>query len=333
MNGPRYKDYYAILGVPRTADEKEIKSAYRKLARKYHPDVNPGDKSAEAKFKEISEAYDVLSDPHKRSQYDSFGEQWKAFSQAGARPGAGAPNVEFDFGGFGNLNDLFESLFGGRQGRSERATREGEDVEYGLDVSLEEALRGATKDLTLRIEDLCSRCGGSGALREASGRINLGAVCPQCRGAGRIAATRKVMVKIPAGVTEGRRLRLAGQGAAGAGGKRGDLYLFIRIKPHPDFERQDSDLYVDVAIPFTVAALGGEVAVRTLTGERTLLVPPGVQSGQKIRIAGQGLPGANGQKAGDMYARLRITVPKDLSPRERELLKELARIRGDKTRT
>jgi len=321
--------------VSRTADPKEIKSAYRRLARKYHPDVNPGDKSAEDKFKEISEAHEVLSDQHKRSQYDQYGEQWKQFTGGGPRApqGTGTHNVEFDLGGSGGLNDLFESLFGGGMGRSRRAAERGEDVEYGLDLTLEEAQRGVSRTLTLRLEDICPECGGSGSTRDASGRMRLGNACTHCGGAGRIGRARKVDVKIPAGVSEGQRIRLAGEGAAGPGGKRGDLYLLVRLKKHSEFEREGKDLLVDVRIPSTVAALGGEVQVPTLGGPRTLPVPPGVQSGQKIRVAGQGLASNGKDKAGDLYARVRITVPKDLSPRERELLTELAAIRGDKARS
>jgi len=332
LNGPRYKDYYKILGVGKTADEKEIKAAYRKLARKYHPDVNPGDRTAEERFKEISEAYEVLSDPHKRAQYDSFGEQWRQFSQAGGSPHAAGPDVGFEFNVPGGLNDLFESLFGGRRGRTQRAAERGEDVEFGIDLTLEEAMRGVSKSLTLRVEDVCPQCDGAGTSRTARGRYDLGSICAECRGLGRVERPRRIEVRIPAGVTEGQRIRLAGEGAAGASGRRGDLYLLVRIKPHPDFELRGKDLYTDVIVPFTIAALGGEVTVRTLTGDRTLNVPPGVQSGQKMRVAGQGLPGKNGTKAGDLYARVRITVPKDLSPRERELLTELARIRGDRAR-
>ncbi len=340
MNGPDYKDYYKILGVPRTADEKEIKSAYRKLARKYHPDVNPGNKEAENKFKEISEAHEVLSDPKKREQYDRFGEQWKAYSRAGAgtQPGAGFQpgqgGFEWDFGSVGgNLNDLFETLFGGRQARGGRQANErGEDLEFGIDLTLEEAQRGVTRSLTLRVEDICPRCGGTGAMRDSSGRMNLGSVCPECRGAGRVAKQRTVEVNIPAGVTDAQRIRLAGEGAAGTNGQRGDLYLLVRLKPHPQFERHGRDLYVDVKVPYTVAALGGDAEVPTLSGERTLPIPPGVQSGQKMRVAGAGL-GANGRgKPGDLYARLRITVPKDLSDKERDMIRELARMRGDKAR-
>jgi DnaJ-class molecular chaperone len=347
MNGPTYKDYYKILGVGKTVDEKEIKSAYRKLARKYHPDVNPGDKTAEEKFKEISEAYEVLSDPHKRSQYDQFGDQWREFSRAGAgtgghpfstwtNPGAQQPGgFEFHFGGQGgggpDLGELFESLFGGGRERSRRAAREGEDVEFGIELSLEEAYNGVTKTLSLKLEDVCAKCGGSGSERNRGGRLDLGSVCPDCRGAGRIIRNRQVEVKIPAGVQEGQRIRLAGEGAAGASGKKGDLYLLVRLKPDPRFKREGADLTVDISLPYTMAALGGEVNVPTLNGDRTLPIPPGVQSGQKIRIAGQGMPSRDGRK-GDLYANVRITVPKDLSPRERDLLKELSSIRGEKTK-
>ncbi len=333
-----YKDYYKILGVAKAADQKEIKSAYRKLARKYHPDVNPGDKSAEDKFKEISEAHEVLSDPHKRAQYDRFGEQWKSYSQQGqANPYAGARTGTAPSGfsvemGEESLHDLFESLFGGWNNRSERAAKNGEDVEYGIDLTLEEAVHGATRRYEVTVEDICPRCGGAGTTRDSRGNYTLGAACPECRGHGRIRTVRRGEVTIPKGVTEGKRIRLAGAGAAGSNGKRGDLYFVVRIKPHPEIERQGNDLYVDVSIPFTVAALGGEATVRTLNGERMLQVPPGVQSGQKIRITGQGLPGMKGSNPGDMYARVKVSVPRDLSPRERELIAEVASIRGDKVR-
>jgi DnaJ-class molecular chaperone len=336
----KYKDYYSILGVSKTADEKEIKSAYRKLARKYHPDVNPGDKSAEEKFKEISEAHEILSDPHKRSQYDRFGEQWKMYSQAGqgdpfagARTGAGAQAGGYTINlGEESLQDLFESLFGGWNNRSERAAKNGEDVEYGLDLTLEEAVHGTTKRFEVTVEDVCPRCGGTGTTRDQRAHYTLGAACPECRGNGRVRSVRRGEVTIPPGVTDGKRIRLAGQGAAGSSGNRGDLYFVVRIRPHAEIERKGNDLYVDVAIPFTVAALGGEVNVKTLNGERTLQVPPGVQSGQRIRIAGQGMPALKGQKPGDMYARVKVSVPRDLSPRERELIQEVAKIRGDKVR-
>lgn len=335
MRGPGYKDYYAILGVGRTADEKEIKSAYRKLARKHHPDVNPGDKSSEAKFKEVSEAYEVLSDADKRAKYDRFGDQWKAYSQGGAPTGrTQTAGFEVEYGTEG-LSDFLESIFGNWKMRAERAQpqqTQGEDVEFGLDLSLEDAIRGAKKNITVNVEDVCAKCGGSGGVRDSRGTYNLGAVCPACRGHGRVVRAHRVEVTIPAGVNEGRRLRLVGQGAADAKGKRGDLYLLVRIKPHPQFERQGNDLYMEAPIPFTVASLGGEVSVPTLNGPRTLSVPPGVQSGQKIRVAGEGMP-EGGKKAGDLYAKVKVTVPKDLSAREKELINEVAKIRGDKVRS
>jgi DnaJ-class molecular chaperone len=338
MNGPQYKDYYKILGVSRSADEKDIKSAYRRLARKYHPDVNPGDKTAEERFKEISEAHDVLSDPHKRAQYDSFGDQWKAFSQGGTRsaggPFGGTPEgFEFNLGaGAQGLNDFFESLFGGRQGRARRAADRGEDVEFGIDVALDEVMNGCVKEHALTIEDTCGACGGSGATRRARGAFDIGAPpCSSCRGQGRTPRVRRIKVKVPAGVEDGRRLCLKGQGAAGPDGTKGDLYLVVRVKPHTEYQLRDRDLHMEVDVPYTVAALGGEVEVRTLTGTRSLTVPPGVQSGQRIRVAGHGMPNPAG-KPGDLYAKLRLTVPKELSPRERELLAELAHLRGDNVR-
>jgi DnaJ-class molecular chaperone len=334
MNGPEYKDYYKILGVQRSADEKEIKSAYRKLARKYHPDVNPGDKSAEAKFKEISEAYEVLGDPDKKAKY----EQWKAYSQAGGRRGhAGAPQdfgFEFDMGGGGpgiNFGDFIDQILG-RRGREQQAPQRGEDVEYGIDLTLEEAKTGATKNLRLTIEDICPRCGGTGMQQESGGRFNLGAACSQCRGHGRIPTVRNVEVKIPAGISEGQRIRLSGEGTAAPNGKRGDLYLLVRLKVHKTFHREGQHLTVDVPVPYTVAALGGDIRVPTLDGERTLTVPAGVQSGQRIRVSGQGLPGRGGRAPGDLYARVKVTIPKKLSEREEALLKELAQLREDPVR-
>jgi DnaJ-class molecular chaperone len=339
VNAPAYKDYYKILGVSKNADEKEIKAAYRKLARKLHPDVNPGDPTAAERFKEIGEAYEVLSDPEKRAKYDQFGEQWKQVSM-GAGPSswqyaggpAGAGGFEFDFGASG-LEDLLQSLFGGFGHQTQRASAQGEDYEFGLELTLAEAKNGVTKRQVFQVEDVCAQCRGSGTARNTRGQYEVRSMCPSCGGRGRIRSKRSVDVKIPPGVTAGKRIRLAGQGGKGATGKAGDIYLVISIRPHPDFERTGNDLTTEVAVPYTVAALGGEVTVPTLEGPRTLNVPPGVQSGQRLRIAGQGLPSANGGKPGDLFARVKIVVPKDLTAEEKELLGRLARLRRDKVAT
>jgi DnaJ-class molecular chaperone len=320
--GPTYKDYYSLLGVDKNADEKQIKDAYRKLARKYHPDVNPGDTTAEEKFKEVSEAYEVLSDSDKRKKYDQYGDQWRAYSQMGdgfsgggygTYPGNGY-RVEFGQG-FGDLNDLFATLFGDtdigggarmgeRFGGGRSTARKGQDIESEISVTLEEAFHGSTRTLNLAIP---------------TGRYDLGM--------GREETTsRRVEVKIPAGVNNGQKIRLAGQGGSGAAGA-GDLFLTVKITPHPTFERREDDLYIDVPVSYTVAALGGEAKVPTLKGTQlTARIPAGMQSGQSLRLSGQGMPKLRGGGSGDLYARIKITVPKILSEREKELLQELAQL-------
>jgi len=294
-----YKDYYAILGVNKDATEKEIKQAYRKLARKYHPDVNPGNKEAEEKFKEISEAYEVLSDKEKRAKYDRFGQYWQ---QAG-RPGASGGFTFEDFGGFdfgfgtggpSGFTDFFEMLFGPRGGTRTRGPVKGEDIEAQIDISLQEAYTGATKTFTF------SASPGQ--------------------------PPKRLEVKIPAGVRDGSRIRLAGEGAPSpAGGPNGDLYLKVRLLPDPVWERKGDDLYRDVTVPFTVAALGGEVEVPTMRGKVSMKIPPGTQSGQTFRLSGLGMPHLGNHGKGDMYARVKISVPKTLTPRQRELMEELAK--------
>lgn len=372
-----YKDYYKILGLPKTATEKEIKAAYRKLARQFHPDVNPGDKSSEDKFKDVGEAYEVLSDADKRSKYDQFGDQWKSYSQGGGFSpnagggGQGGAYTEYDFGGQGGgagIDDFLSSLFGGAAGgasngfggfsagrtaaRSGRQTQQ--DVEYPIEISLEEAFKGTSKSFTVSIPDTCHRCGGAGTVSAGkgkscpmcggSGKVKSGRnlfgnslcpqcggtgqmleVCPDCHGDGVVTKPRKLSdVKIPAGVGDGQRIRLAGQGAGG-----GDLFLKVKVRAHPKYERVGDDLRTDFDVPYTVAALGGEASVETFGGRKTLNVPPGTQSGQSFRLGGQGMPRLKGGGAGDLYARVKMTVPKDLSPRERELLTELAKLRQD----
>ena len=298
---PSYKDYYKTLGVSKTASEKEIKSAYRKLARKWHPDVNPGSKAAEDRFKEISEANEVLSDKEKRTKFDQFGDQWEAYSHAGAAPQGspgGAPGngyrVEYGGGAPGNLNDLFASLFGGMDGRQpggRPAPQRGQDIKAELSIRLEHAFHGVTRSLTLTVP------GGE---------------------------TRRVEVKVPAGIADGQKLRLAGQGASGSGGA-GDLQLTIRVAPHSTFERKGDDLSVEVPMPYFRAALGADLSVPTLSGGRlTVKLPAGSQGGQALRLAGQGMPQLKGGGRGDLYARIKVTVPKTLTERQRELLAELA---------
>lgn len=373
-----YKDYYKILGLPKTATEKDIKAAYRSLARKYHPDVNSGDKGAEEKFKDVGEAYEVLSDPDKRSQYDQFGDQWKSYSQGsgfspqsgGQSRGGGQPGFDFGgAGGSGSIDDFLSSLFGGTggaggatggfggfSGRSPgRASPLAEqDVEYPVEITLDEAYRGTTRTFTVSLPETCGQCGGAGAVTvgrgnpcpmcAGSGKVKGGRglfgnslcpqcggtgqateVCPECRGEGTVTRQRRLSdVKIPPGVTDGQRIRLAGQGAGG-----GDLFLKIKVKPHTRFVRDGDDLQTDFPVPYTVAALGGEASVETFDGPRVLTVPAGTQGGQSFRLKGQGMPILKGGGRGSLQATVKMTVPKDLSPRERDLLTELAKLRSD----
>ena len=337
------KDYYKVLDVPRTATAEEIKKAHRKLARKHHPDLNPGDKKAEEQFKQIQEAYDVLSDEEKRRKFDQFGDAF-AGSPFGGGAGTGPQggpryrteeyadpfaNVEYetqaDFSGF------FDQFFGARNTPPKRSAAPTEDVEFKLDVTLEEAYRGAAKRISVTVQDICPECDGTGQKKDNKGRFDLhGTLCPRCHGSGRIPSPRTGQVDIPAGAWDGIRLKLAGQGAAGAKGRRGDLFVVLNILPHPKFEREGQNLQFDVAVPYTIAALGGEVSVETLDGKRRqLVVPPGIQTGQKMRLTGQGMPALRDRTVGDAMARVKITVPKDLNERERALLTELADIRRD----
>ena len=370
-----YKDYYKILGLPKTATDKEIKAAYRTLARKHHPDVNAGDKKSEDTFKDIGEAYDVLSDPDKRAKYDQYGDQWKSFSQGGGpgfgggQPGNGTYTTT-DFGGAG-FDDFLSSLFGGASGfgggqaspfgggfgrAGNVPSRTSQDAEYPIEITLEEAYKGTGKSFTVSLPETCGRCGGSGAvsagkgkpcpLCNGTGKTKGGRglfgnnacpqcggsgqaveVCPECHGEGEVNRQKKLSdVKIPAGVADGQRIRLAGQGAGG-----GDLYLKVSVRPDNRFERDGSDLITDFSVPYTVAALGGEASVETFAGGKTLRVPAGTQSGQKFRLTGQGMPilKSKGGGHGNLYARAKVSVPKDPSPREKELLMEIARLRQD----
>lgn len=358
------KDLYEILGVPRTASQDEIKKAYRKLARKYHPDSNPGDKQAEERFKEISAAYDVLGDPEKRKQYDALGS--RVFTGAGAGPDFD-PSQFADLGDLFNLGDLFGGLFGrgaDRAGGRGRARR-GRDVEATVNLSFEESLRGATVKVPVELMVACPSCRGTGAepgtapivcpecrgrgvVSQSQGLFALSQPCPRCRGngtviekpcrtcagAGRVRETKRYQVRIRPGVTDGTRIRLPGKGEAGVGGgPPGDLYVTTRVAPSPLFERRGADLVIDVPITYAEAALGATVQVPTPDGRQlSLKVPPGSQDGKILRVRGRGAPKLNGGGMGDLLARLRIVVPTKLTKAEREAIENLQRVSRENPR-
>jgi molecular chaperone DnaJ len=320
------KDYYAILGVGRNASEKEIKQAYRRLARKYHPDVNPGDKAAEAKFKEMSEAYEVISDPEKRKKYDRFGDQWQyaeQFAKAGQGAqwdfGKGGTYTTFDFGDLGDLGDIFGGIFRGFGSGSTTARRfagaRARSLEHPVEVSLEEAYHGTKRVLQLQAEEPCSVCGGSGR----AGRAR----CSNCGGSGRLLRPKRLEVKIPPGVRDGSRVRIAGQGSQGYDGAKGDLYLVVKVLPHQTFVRKGDDLHVEVAVPLVTAMLGGEVGVPTLKGNVALKVPPETQNGKVFRLTGQGMPHLNDSLRGDIFAKVKVMLPTKLTTQERQLFEQL----------
>ncbi len=325
-----YRDYYNILGVPKTATEKDVKSAYRKLARKWHPDANPNDtKAAEEKFKEISEAYEVLGDPEKRKKYDALGSDWQQASQQAEaqrryRTQQGQEFYEFrgddaDASGFSDFFDAFFSGIGRRQTTTQTFARRGGDLETSIDLQLADAYAGGKKTVSLQIEDTCPRCGGSGLI----GRE----ICPVCHGTGRQITTKKFDVTIPKGVREGQRIRLAGQGGAGSGGgKPGDLYLDVHFVPDGRYERRGDDLYVDLPVSIYDLVNGGEVRVPTMTGDVTMKVPAETQNNKLLRLAGKGMPKPRGDGQGDEYVRLIGMLPTELTDKERKLFKDLAKL-------
>ncbi len=324
------QDYYEILGVSRDADEKEVKRAFRRLARRYHPDVNPGDGEAERKFKAVSEAYEVLRDPKKRQQYDMFGhlgDQWRQAAASG--PGGFTwgtdGGVPFDVGGFsGSLNDVLEDLLGGRGSPFKRARpRRGQDVRVEIDLTLKDAYHGITREIVVPIPQPCSTCRGDGV-------VGRGAVCSSCGGRGQKTQTRRLEVKIPAGVRTGSKIRLTGQGAAGPSGERGDLYLIPRIGPHPFFRRRGDNLYCNVPVTYAEAALGAEIEVPTINGRVTMKLPAGTSSGQRLRLGGRGMPKKGGR--GDLYVTIRVVVPRNLSDEEKELIRRLGVVRKEDPR-
>ncbi len=341
-------DYYKILGVDRKASDEDIKKAYRRKARECHPDLNPHNKTAEDQFKRIQEAYDVLSDPDKRSKFDRYGEFWQQAGMGAPPPPprgasgsrqAQAPGF-IDLDNLGNLgmDDIFSMFSGGRSTRAQSHSPFGsgsaspaEDVAFSVDITLEEAYRGVHKTLNLTVEDVCPTCKGTG-FKKPAGRSGSQERCTHCKGTGRLETPRTIQLNAPAGAWDGMRSRHQGAGPMDVNHKRADLYVVLQVLPHPKFDRnpENQDLQFEMNVPYTVAALGGEVTVETLDGQkRQLVVPPGIQTGQKLRMAGQGMPGLRERPRGDMYAQVRVVVPKDLQPREMQLLREIAAIRGD----
>ncbi|OBZ97101.1 molecular chaperone DnaJ [Pararhizobium polonicum] len=347
------RDLYETLGVAKTADEKELKSAFRKLAMKYHPDKNPGDAEAEKTFKEISLAYEMLKDPQKRAAYDRYGHA--AFEQGGM--GGGGAGMG---GGAGGFSDIFEDIFGemmggGRQRRSSGGRERGADLRYNMEISLEEAYAGKTAQIRVPTSITCDVCTGSGAkpgtkpttcatcqgsgrVRAAQGFFSIERTCPtchgrgqtiadpcvKCHGHGRITEERSLSVNIPAGIEDGTRIRLSGEGEAGLrGGPSGDLYIFLSVKPHEFYQRDGADLYCSVPISMTTAALGGKFDVATLDGTKSRVsVPEGTQAGKQFRLKGKGMPVLRSSQVGDLYIQIGIETPQKLTKRQRELLKE-----------
>jgi molecular chaperone DnaJ len=355
MSSVAKRDYYEVLGVGREASDQQIKSAYRKLALKYHPDRNPGDKKAEEAFKEAAEAYAVLADAQKRSMYDRFGH---AGIGGGAGPGGFDPTIFADFSDiFSGLGDVFGfgDIFGGRRRRG--GPQRGADLRYDLEISFDESAAGTETAIQIPREETCETCTGTGAapgttaetcgqcrgtgqLRYQQGFLTVARPCPNCRGtgktiarpchtcrgAGRVGRERKLTVKIPAGIATGQRLRLYGEGEHGtAGGPAGDLYVVVHVQEHPFFHREGDDLYCEMPMPFPTLALGGSVKVPTLDGREELHVPAGSQPGARFKLRGKGMPNVSGRGHGDLHVIARVTVPKKLTKEQKHLLEELAR--------
>lgn len=347
------RDYYEVLGVAKTATDDEIKKAYRTLAKKYHPDLNGGDKDCEAKFKEVNEAYEVISDPQKRARYDQFGHEEP---RAG---GAGGGYGDFTGGFGGGFDDIFSAFFGGGfggGGQRARGPQRGDDLRYDLTITFEEAAFGCEKEISVTRDENCEECGGTGARKgtqptqcptcHGTGQVQsfvntpIGRVsnvrvceachgqgtiindpCPKCSGRGRVRRNRKITIKIPAGIDSGMQIPLRKQGEPGLrGGENGDLYIFVTVKPHKLFTRENYDLYCDVTVSFTQAALGGEIDVPTLNGMIKHNLPEGTQPGTVIRLRGQGIQNLRGAGKGDLYIKVNVEIPRKLTDKQKELL-------------
>ena len=356
-------DYYDLLGVERGVDEKALKSAFRKMAMKHHPDRNPDDPSAEKKFKEVNEAYEVLKDPQKRAAYDQFGHA--AFEQGGGQGGFGAGGFS---GGAGGFSDIFEDIFGemmggARRGAGRSGGRErGADLRYNMEVSLEDAFTGKSAEISVPTAVTCEHCsgtgakpgsspvscttcGGSGRVRASQGFFSIERTCPDCHGRGevisdpcthcggqgRVTRERTLSVDIPAGIEDGVRIRLGGEGEAGSrGGPPGDLYIFLTVKPHEFFQRDGADLFCKIPISMTAAALGGQVEVACLDGTKSRIkVPDGTQTGKQFRLRGKGMPIMRSADQGDLYIQVVTETPQNLNKRQRELLEEFEKISSE----
>ncbi|MDX2257757.1 MAG: molecular chaperone DnaJ [Hyphomicrobiaceae bacterium] len=359
------RDYYETLGVGRSASENDLKSAFRKLAKQFHPDANPGDAKAEQRFKEINEAYEVLKDPQKRAAYDQFGHA--AFEAGGGARGAGGFGPDFATSMSDIFDDLFGEFMGGRRGpmgaaggpgRGRRVREPGADLRYNMEIALGEAYSGKTAQIRVPTSIACETCqgagakagtkpvtcrtcGGAGKVRASQGFFTIERTCPNCMGsgdviddpcpscsgAGRVTRERTLSVSIPPGVEDGTRIRLAGEGEAGLrGGPAGDLYIFLSIKPHAFFQRDGSDLFCKVPIAMTTAALGGQVEVPTLEGQLTRVkIPDGTPTGKQFRLKGKGMPVLRSKAFGDLYIQVEVETPKNLTRRQRELLEEFDR--------
>ena len=360
------RDYYEVLGVSKTATEEEIKKAYRSLAKKYHPDLNPDNKEAEEKFKEVNEAYETLSDPTKRSQYDQFG-------HAGPQQfGGGAYGGGFD--GFGGINDIFEAFFGGgaRRGGSASSSnrpRQGDDIEQTVTIDFMESINGCKREIKVNVEEECSSCGGTGAFSKKDinvcgrchgrgsviveqnslfGRIQTQTTCPKCggrgqditrkcekcSGKGRSRKTKDITVNIPAGISDGMSMRLEGKGHAGYnGGPNGDLYVNVRVRAHKEFKRDGDDIFLQIPISFTQAALGDSIEIPTVYGNVTLKIPAGTQSHTKFRLKGKGAKNVRSSSYGDQYVTVVVEVPTNLSNEEKNLIEKLGKLEGKKGET
>ncbi|HYT28108.1 MAG TPA: J domain-containing protein [Ktedonobacteraceae bacterium] len=333
-----YKDYYKVLGVSKNASADEIKKTFRKLARKYHPDVNPGDKKAEEKFKEINEAYEVLSDADKRKKYDTLGPNWQ--EQFGAHPGTGRRSYSYrtsplDFDSTSGFSDFFEALFGRTPGAAGATTRPREDfrrragdnIEQPVEVTIQEVYIGGTRTFNIQSTEICAFCRGTG---EVAGKV-----CANCSGQGQFARSKRIQVKIPAGVDNGSKIRVAGEGQPGiGGGPRGDLFLAISVKPDPLYERKGDDLYLDCEVELVTAMLGGQVPVPLPDGRKLMLtIPPETQNGRTFRLAGKGMPRLRGDGNGNLFARLKVVLPMHLTEEERDLFEQLAQMRSTEVHT